>query len=83
MIYEKDTMEDGTVYERYEGESEEIENLINSLETDDDNLVYDLDEAAEYIDENIIGLYGDTKKIIREILELEEDYMRIKGIIED
>ncbi len=73
------------VDEVFVGTPQEIIELMNGMnrEEAEGDLVYDIDEAVEYIDNNIVGLYGDTKVIIREMLELEEAYMRIKGIIED
>ena len=102
MVYEKDSMEDGTIYERYEGAPNEIRKLlISRLEEDkgafirekyedqlkelEEELVYDQEDAMDFIR---LRLKKDheaeiTEGLLRAILELEEDYMRSVGIIED
>ena len=46
-------------------------------------LIYDIDEAVEFIEKEVTGVYGDTEAIIRRILELDEEYMRSVGIIDE
>lgn len=46
-------------------------------------LIYDIDEAVEFIDKRITGICGKRKELIRRILELDEDYMRSVGIIDE
>ena len=113
MEYTKDTYQDGTINERYEGTPEEIlklikknegvfikgDNIIFDLdtgtirmgkkeisETDKDNgLIYNQEDAIDFIRLRLKKEHEAeiTEGLLRAILELEEDYMRSVGIIED
>lgn len=85
MEYTKDTMPDGTVYEMFEGAPEEILEVLNGINEEGNGLVYDQKDAMDFIR---LRLKRDheaeiTEGLLRAILELEEDYVRSVGIIED
>lgn len=58
---------------------EALDKSILLLEEDKKELIYDIDKAIDYI----IEKSGIKKEIIEFVLELEEEYMRTVGIIED
>ena len=80
----------------YKGTPEEIATLIyyeeNGIDIDAEyldkkELIYDQDEAVEFIDKAMAADYPHLETMsagdIRLILDYEEEYMRSKGIIED
>lgn len=84
MEYRRSTyLGDNSIDEVFEGTPEEIARLVNSLD-DEEVPILDMEKVVEYIDDNLWhGWMGDNKGLIRRILELEEDYMGIVGIIEE
>lgn len=85
MEYNRDTMPDGTVYERFEGTPGEILEILNGINEEGNGLIYDQEDAIDFIR---LRLKKDheaeiTEGLLRAILELEEDYMRSVGIIEN
>lgn len=65
----------------------ELRGLLTGTPESKEEQVYDIDEAAEYISKHIltntfeINELG-VRELVEEILELEEDYMKLIGIIE-
>ena len=55
-----------------------MENIFNDLSNvfnEDKGLIYDQEEAIRFIDEKLVGVFGDTKRVIKQVLDLEEEYM--------
>lgn len=72
---------DYSIDETFEGEPEEILVLLSELD-DEAELVYDQEEAIEFIkqDRRTSVL---SESAIRRVLDVDEDYMQSKGIIDD
>lgn len=77
---------DYNIDEVFEGTPKEIVELMNLMSeelVEEKELIYDIDEAIEYIGSNVEGISGYVECMIEKVLELEVDYMRSIGIIED
>lgn len=76
---------DISIDEVFEGTPREILQVLNGIDEEDNDLIYDQTDAVLYIRNNLREDHEVkiTMGLIRTILELEEDYMRIVGIIED
>lgn len=76
---------DTSIDEVFEGTPKEILQVLNGIDEEDNDLIYDQTDAVLYIRNNLREDHEVeiTMGLIRTILELEEDYMRIVGIIED
>lgn len=71
--------------EVFEGTPDEILEVLNGLDRVCEDLIYSQEDAVLYIRNNLREDHevDITMGLIRVILELEEDYMRSVGIIED
>ena len=84
MEYRRSTyMGDYSIDEVFEGTPEEILEVVNGIDGEDDDLIYNQEDAMDFIR---LRLKKDhetevTEGLLRAILDLEEDYMRSVGII--
>lgn len=74
-----------SIDEVFEGTPKEILQVLNGIDEEDNDLMYDQEDAMNYIRKNLRGDHEAeiTEGLLRAILDLEEDYMRSIGIIED
>lgn len=73
------------VDEVFEGTPQEIIELMNGIGDKDNGLTYNQEDAIDFIRLRLKKEHEAeiTEGLLRAILELEEDYMRSVGIIED
>lgn len=76
---------DNSVDEVFEGTPLEILEVLNGIGDKDDGLIYNQEDAIDFIRLRLKKEHEAeiTEGLLRAILELEEDYMRSVGIIED
>lgn len=76
---------DNSVDEVFEGTPLEILEVLNGIGDKDDGLIYNQEDAIDFIRLRLKKEHEAeiTEGLLRAILELEEDYMRSIGIIED
>ena len=76
---------DINIDEVFEGAPDDILEVLNGIGDKDDGLIYNQEDAIDFIRLRLKKEHEAeiTEGLLRAILELEEDYMRSVGIIED
>lgn len=76
---------DINIDEVFEGTPDDILEVLNGIGDKDNGLIYNQEDAIDFIRLRLKKEHEAeiTEGLLRAILELEEDYMRSVGIIED